>query len=157
MSAGSVSGFADCVIWHAPDSTGFFSIICKVRDGHGGEDSSQVEIEVEIRIPSNGQVAWWPFNGDADDESGNGYNGIVNGATWDSTAGRYEIESLCLGTGAFLPFRGFMYRSCLEPCRYKKQPSCTNSRINLLRFKRSTPLQFGSGSQEKSLEVRLQS
>ena len=29
----------------------------------------------------NGLVAYYPFNGNANDESGNGYNGIVNGAT----------------------------------------------------------------------------
>ena len=32
-------------------------------------------------LPSNGLVAWYPFNGNANDESGNGNNGIVNGAT----------------------------------------------------------------------------
>jgi hypothetical protein len=32
-------------------------------------------------VPSNGLVGWWPFNGNATDESGNGNNGIVNGAT----------------------------------------------------------------------------
>ena len=32
-------------------------------------------------IPSNGLVGWWPFNGNANDESGNGNNGTVNGAT----------------------------------------------------------------------------
>jgi hypothetical protein len=32
-------------------------------------------------IPSNGLVGWWPFNGNANDESGNGFNGAVNGAT----------------------------------------------------------------------------
>jgi hypothetical protein len=32
-------------------------------------------------IPSNGLIAWWPFNGNANDESGNGNNGTVNGAT----------------------------------------------------------------------------
>jgi hypothetical protein len=32
-------------------------------------------------LPSNGLVGWWPFNGNADDESGNGNNGTVNGAT----------------------------------------------------------------------------
>lgn len=32
-------------------------------------------------IPTNGLVGWWPFNGNANDESGNGNNGIVNGAT----------------------------------------------------------------------------
>ena len=29
-------------------------------------------------VPSNGLVGWWPFNGNANDESGNGNNGTVN-------------------------------------------------------------------------------
>jgi hypothetical protein len=32
-------------------------------------------------VPTNGLVGWWPFNGNANDESGNGNNGAVNGAT----------------------------------------------------------------------------
>jgi hypothetical protein len=32
-------------------------------------------------VPSNGLVGWWPFNGNANDESGNTNNGTVNGAT----------------------------------------------------------------------------
>lgn len=36
---------------------------------------------VPAYIPSNGLVAWYPFNGNANDESGNGNNGTVNGAT----------------------------------------------------------------------------
>lgn len=32
-------------------------------------------------LPANGLVAWYPFNGNANDESGNGNNGILNGAT----------------------------------------------------------------------------
>lgn len=35
-------------------------------------------------VPSNGLVGWWPFNGNANDESGNGNNGMVNGATISS-------------------------------------------------------------------------
>jgi hypothetical protein len=31
-------------------------------------------------VPQNGLVCWWPFNGNANDESGNGNNGAVNGA-----------------------------------------------------------------------------
>lgn len=31
-------------------------------------------------IPTNGLVAWYPFNGNANDESGNSNNGTVNGA-----------------------------------------------------------------------------
>jgi hypothetical protein len=32
-------------------------------------------------VPSNGLVAYYPFNGNANDESGNGNNGVVYGAT----------------------------------------------------------------------------
>ena len=36
---------------------------------------------LSAQIPSNGLVAWYPFNGNANDESGNGNHGVVNGAT----------------------------------------------------------------------------
>jgi hypothetical protein len=32
-------------------------------------------------VPTNGIAGWWPFNGNANDESGNNNHGIVNGAT----------------------------------------------------------------------------
>ncbi len=32
-------------------------------------------------VPSNGLVGWWPFNNNANDESGNGNNGTVTGPT----------------------------------------------------------------------------
>jgi len=32
-------------------------------------------------LPVQGLIAYYPFNGNANDESGNGYNGMVNGAT----------------------------------------------------------------------------
>lgn len=35
-------------------------------------------------VPTNGLVGWWPFNGNANDESGNGNDGTVNGATLTS-------------------------------------------------------------------------
>ncbi|MBK7429462.1 MAG: hypothetical protein IPI62_00575 [Bacteroidetes bacterium] len=37
--------------------------------------------QVPSYVPSNGLVGWWPFNGNANDESGNGNSGTVNGAT----------------------------------------------------------------------------
>jgi hypothetical protein len=37
--------------------------------------------QVPSYVPSNGLVGWWPFNGNANDQSGNGNNGTVNGAT----------------------------------------------------------------------------
>lgn len=36
--------------------------------------------QVPSYVPANGLVGWWPFNGNANDESGNGNNGTVNGA-----------------------------------------------------------------------------
>jgi hypothetical protein len=32
-------------------------------------------------LPTDGLLGWWPFNGNANDESGNGNNGTLNGAT----------------------------------------------------------------------------
>jgi hypothetical protein len=37
--------------------------------------------QVPSYVPTNGLVGWWPFNGTANDESGNGNNGYVEGAT----------------------------------------------------------------------------
>jgi hypothetical protein len=37
--------------------------------------------QVPSYVPTNGLVGWWPFSGNANDESGNNYNGTVNGAT----------------------------------------------------------------------------
>jgi hypothetical protein len=40
-------------------------------------------------VPTSGLVGWWPFNGNANDESGSGNDGTVNGATL--TADRYGV------------------------------------------------------------------
>ncbi len=37
--------------------------------------------QVPSYVPTNGLVGFWPFNGNANDESGNGNNGVNNGAT----------------------------------------------------------------------------
>lgn len=43
--------------------------------------SLNVIAQVPNYVPTNGLVGWWPFSGNANDESGNGNNGTVNGAT----------------------------------------------------------------------------
>lgn len=43
--------------------------------------SSQLKELISRSIPTNGLVAWYPFNGNANDESGNSNNGTVIGAT----------------------------------------------------------------------------
>ncbi len=47
--------------------------------------------QVPSYVPTNGLVGWWPFNGNANDESGNGNNGVVNGATL--AADRFSNEN----------------------------------------------------------------
>ena len=37
--------------------------------------------QVPSYVPTDGLVGYWPFNGNANDETGNGNNGTVNGAT----------------------------------------------------------------------------
>ena len=43
--------------------------------------TASVMAQVPSYVPTNGLVGFWPFNGNANDESGNGNNGTVNGAT----------------------------------------------------------------------------
>lgn len=40
-----------------------------------------INAQVPSYVPSNGLVGYWPFNGNANDASGNGFNGVVNGAS----------------------------------------------------------------------------
>ena len=53
--------------------------------------------QVPTYVPTNGLVGWWPFNGNANDESGNGNNGTVNGATltsdrFNSLSAAYHLD-----------------------------------------------------------------
>ena len=43
--------------------------------------TSSAFAQVPSYVPTNGLVGWWPFNGNANDESGNGNNGTVYGAS----------------------------------------------------------------------------
>ena len=54
-------------------------------------------------VPTNGLVGWWPFNGNANDESGNGNDGTVNGASLTNdrfglTNSAYQFD----GTSSFI-------------------------------------------------------
>jgi hypothetical protein len=53
--------------------------------------TASVMAQVPNYVPTNGLVGWWPFNGNANDESGNGNNGTVNGATL--TADRFGVAN----------------------------------------------------------------
>lgn len=50
-----------------------------------------VSAQIPSYVPSNGLVGWWPFNGNANDESGNGNHGTVNGASL--TSNRFGVAN----------------------------------------------------------------
>ena len=60
--------------------------------------------QIPSYVPTNGLVGWWPFNSNANDESGNGNNGTVNGATLTTDRngnvnGAYSFNGVnCCGT-----------------------------------------------------------
>ena len=61
--------------------------------------TANVMAQVPSYVPSNGLVGYWPFNGNANDESGNGNNGTVNGATL--TADRFGNSGMAFNYNAF--------------------------------------------------------
>ncbi len=94
---GTINGSGSNVNWVSPSTDGVYYVKCKVVDGNGGEDADSVIIIVEQQIPTQGLVAYYPFNGNANDESGNGNNGTVFGATltmdrFGSTNSAYHFD-----------------------------------------------------------------
>lgn len=79
---GTIVGEDSSIAWIAPDSSGYFFINCSVYDGRGG--MAQDSIGIVVRDSSGTQtgepVAWYPFNGNAEDFSGLNNHGTVNGA-----------------------------------------------------------------------------
>jgi hypothetical protein len=63
-------------------------------------------------VPTNGLVGWWPFNGNANDESGNGNNGTVNGATL--TADRNGIASKAYSFDGINDYINVIYSNLLH-------------------------------------------
>ena len=51
--------------------------------------------QIPSYVPANGLLGWWPFNGNASDESGNGNHGTVNGATL--TTDRFGNANMAYG------------------------------------------------------------
>jgi hypothetical protein len=79
---GTLSGSGSTVTWTAPASEGDYFIVCKIADGRGGQvvDSIGVRVRDFSKAQIGDLVAYYPFNGNANDESGNGNHGTVSGA-----------------------------------------------------------------------------
>ncbi len=80
--SGTINGNGSEVTWTAPPTAGNYYIACLVSDGRGGEAFDSIGVSVrDTSIHQSGDlVAYYPFNGNADDESGFGNNGTVSGA-----------------------------------------------------------------------------
>jgi len=81
-TGGSISGTGSDVTWHAPASEGIYTVQLQVNDGRGGTSSAGVKllvIDLSQHVEGN-LIAWYPFNGNALDISGNALNGMVSGA-----------------------------------------------------------------------------
>jgi len=79
---GVLSGTGLRMSWTAPSVVGNYYVTCKVDDGYGGQDIDSIGLEVrDLSIVQTGTlVAYYPFNGNANDVSGYNHNGEVNGA-----------------------------------------------------------------------------
>jgi hypothetical protein len=67
--------------------------------------------QIPAYVPTDGLVGWWPFNGNANDESGNGNDGTVNGATltedrFGNAESSFSFNGIdqYLNLGSFNPF-----------------------------------------------------
>jgi hypothetical protein len=61
--------------------TDYASLYSTIGTTYGaGNGSTTFALPNLHSIPTNGLVGWWPFNGNANDESGSGFNGVVNGS-----------------------------------------------------------------------------
>jgi hypothetical protein len=81
-ASGSLSGSGATIQWTAPSAAGNYFVRCSVTDGYGGSDVDSVGLEVrDLSVTQSGAlVAYYPFNGNADDATGHGHNGTVNNA-----------------------------------------------------------------------------
>lgn len=81
-SVGGISGSAARVTWTAPGVEGNYYGVCVVDDGQGGrvKDSIGLEVRDFSRMQTGKLIAFYPFEGNANDASGSGHNGTVNGA-----------------------------------------------------------------------------
>ncbi len=78
-SFGNITGSGSSISWQAPQTAGNYFIACTVEDGKGGIAEDSIEVEVrDFSIVQTGELtAFYPFNGNANDESGNNNNGFV--------------------------------------------------------------------------------
>ena len=102
---GIIIGKGSTVQWSAPGVAGNYFISCTVDDNHGGIVSDSIGVEVrDFSNQQSGQlVADYPFNGNANDVSGNNNNGTVHNATLTNDRfGKANSAYYFNGTNSFI-------------------------------------------------------
>ncbi|MFM1932254.1 MAG: hypothetical protein RL226_1557 [Bacteroidota bacterium] len=107
-------------------------------------------------LPTEGLVGWWPFNGNANDESGNGNDGVVNGATLSddrdgnpnaaySFDGVDDVIDLPLNSGQIANSTSFSIQYWLVPNQGQLTPQTVfaNWKSNPVQY--GTPVSFYTG------------
>ncbi len=80
---GSLSGSGPVISWRAPATAGNYYIRCVVNDSLGSTATDSIGLEVRdfANWQTGNLIAYYPFNGNANDASGNGHNGTANNTT----------------------------------------------------------------------------
>ncbi len=81
-TGGSIGGSGSQVTWYAPANEGIYTVQLQVNDDRGGMSSASIKllvIDLSQHVEGN-LIAWYPFDGDAQDYSGHGLHGTVSGA-----------------------------------------------------------------------------
>lgn len=81
--SGTITGIDSTAVWYAPQELGYYYIHCQVSDSRGGmaADSLGMVVQDSSGAQIGTPVAYYPFNGNAADQSGLGNHGTVSGAT----------------------------------------------------------------------------
>ena len=97
-----------------------------------------------------GMLAWWPFNGDANDQSGNGVNGTVSGATLTTGVTGQANTAYQLGESA-------QYISIGTPASFSTLPSALTYSLWLARTSTNAaqwPFIMGSANTHVDFGIR---
>ncbi len=80
--SGSIISNDSAAVWTAPMSAGNYYVTCEIDDGQGAQDIDSIAIVVRdfTNVQTGDLVAHYPFNGNANDATGNGHDGTVYGA-----------------------------------------------------------------------------
>ena len=81
-NAGTLTADDSHATWTAPDIHGYYYILCRVKDTRGASVTDSVGILVvdTTDVSAGEPIVYYPFNGNANDESGNDHHGDVKGA-----------------------------------------------------------------------------